>query len=119
MHTVDVHSKFESFAEHWSPKIVARLNGQLVKAVKFQGEFVWHHHDDEDEMFLVVKGEFAMRFRDRTETVGQGQFIVVPKGVEHCPYAEEECWVLLFEPATTLNTGNVTNDRTLRELETL
>jgi mannose-6-phosphate isomerase-like protein (cupin superfamily) len=93
------------------------LNGQHVKLVKFQGPFVWHHHDDEDEMFFVIKGRFRMDFEDRSEWIEEGEFIVVPRGVEHKPVAEEEAHVLLFEPATTLNTGNVENERTVAELE--
>jgi mannose-6-phosphate isomerase-like protein (cupin superfamily) len=110
-------SKFSQIHEHWSPHIAGELNGQMIKLVKFKGEFVWHHHDDEDEMFLVVKGQFRMEFQDRTVQVNEGEFIVVPRGVEHKPVADEECWVLLFEPATTLNTGNVVNERTRRDLE--
>ena len=117
MRKVNLREKFALFAEHWSPKIVGDLNGQQVKLVKFQGAFVWHHHDDEDELFLVIQGRFRMEFRDRHEWIEEGEFIVVPRGVEHKPVADEECWLLLFEPATTLNTGNVANERTVRELE--
>jgi mannose-6-phosphate isomerase-like protein (cupin superfamily) len=85
--------------------------------VKFEGEFFWHHHDLEDEMFLVVKGQFRMEFRDKTVMLNQGEFIIVPRGVEHKPGADKECWVMLFEPSTTVNTGNVVNERTLRELK--
>lgn len=114
---VDLHHKLSLFDEHWSPKIAGELNGQHVKLVKLFGEFVWHHHDDEDEMFLVVKGRFRMDFRDESVWVEEGEFIVVPCGVEHRPVADEEAHVLLFEPAATLNTGNVRDDLTVEELE--
>ena len=117
MEKVNLREKFASFSEQWSPKIVGELNGQLVKLVKFHGPFVWHHHDNEDEMFLVVKGRFRMEFRDRQVWLEPGEFIIVPRGIEHCPVADEEAEVLLFEPATTLNTGNVQNERTLPNLE--
>src|SRR5271169_4653705 len=104
MDKINIVQKFSLFQEHWSPKIVAELNGQLVKLVKFKGEFVWHHHDTEDEMFLVVKGELVMHFRDRSVSVEEGEFIVVPRGVEHKPVADEETHVILFEPKSTLNT---------------
>jgi mannose-6-phosphate isomerase-like protein (cupin superfamily) len=113
----NLRDKLSRFESHWSPKVVGELNGQLVKLVKFKGEFVWHHHDDEDEMFLVVKGRFRMEFRDRDVWLEEGEFIVVPRGVEHRPVADEVAHVLLFEPGTTLNTGNVRNERTLDELE--
>jgi len=119
MDKVNLRQKLTQFAEQWSPKIVGELNGQMVKLVKFQGEFVWHHHDDEDEMFLVVQGRFRMDFRDRAVWVEEGEFLIVPRGVEHCPFAEEEAHVLLFEPASTLNTGNVQNERTVARLQTL
>src|SRR6185503_12745572 len=114
---VNLSSKFSEIHEHWQPHIAGELNGQLVKLVKFQGEFVWHHHDNEDEMFFVVKGQFRMEFQDRAVTIVEGEFIVVPRGVEHKPVADEECWVMLFEPDTTINTGNVVNERTVRELK--
>jgi mannose-6-phosphate isomerase-like protein (cupin superfamily) len=114
---VTLASKFSLIHEHWKPHIVGELNGQLIKLVKFQGEFVWHHHDNEDEMFFVVKGRFRIEFRAKTVSLDEGQFIVVPRGVEHKPVADEECWVMLFEPASTLNTGNVLNDRTVHELK--
>jgi mannose-6-phosphate isomerase-like protein (cupin superfamily) len=119
MHTVNIAEKFSQFNEMWSPKIVGEINDSYVKVVKFIGEFVWHHHDNEDEMFLVVKGQLRMKFRDREELVGPGEFIIVPRGVEHLPVSEEETQVLLFEPKSTLNTGNVTNERTLPQLERL
>src|SRR5918997_3056471 len=114
---VNVERKFAAFDERWKPKVAGELNGQYVKLVKFLGEFVWHHHDEEDELFLVVKGRFRMEFRDREVWIEEGEFIVVPRGVEHRPVAEEEAQVLLFEPASTLNTGNVRNELTLPELE--
>src|SRR5262249_4823652 len=104
---VDVAESFTRFQERWSPKIVGQLNGQLVKLVRFQGEFVWHKHDAEDEMFLVIDGEFRMELRDRNIDLKTGQFVIVPRGVEHRPVAERECQVMLFEPASTLNTGDV------------
>ena len=107
MDKVNLAEKFTKIQEHWKPKVAAELNGQEVKLVKIKGEFVWHHHDVEDEMFLVIKGQLRMDFRDRSVTVGAGEFIVVPHGVEHRPVAEEECEMMLFEPAATLNTGNV------------
>jgi len=112
--------KLAQFSEQWKPKIVGELNGQQVKLVKFLGEFVWHHHDHEDELFMVVNGRFRMDFRNRSEWIEEGEFVIVPKGVEHRPVAESEASVLLFEPATTLNTGNVVDATlTLRELERL
>ena len=113
MEKVSLAEKFAAFSEHWSPKIVAELNGQHVKLVKFVGEFVWHHHDHEDEMFLVHRGRFRMELRDRTVELSPGDFIVIPRGVEHRPVAGEEVEVVLFEPAGTLNTGNVRGARTV------
>lgn len=110
--------KFKLFSEHWSPKIAGELNGQQVKLVKFKGPFVWHHHEVEDELFLVVRGSFIMEFRDRNVELKEGEFIIVPRGVEHRPNAPEEVEVLLFEPASTLNTGNEDeHELTLKELE--
>ncbi len=114
---VNLAEKLSLFDEHWSPKVVGELNGQHVKLVKRMGPFVWHHHDEEDELFLVVKGRFRMEFRDREVWIEEGEFIVVPRGVEHRPVAEEEAHVLLFEPNSTLNTGNVRDDRTVAELD--
>jgi len=119
MDKVNLAEKFGEFQDHWSPKIAAELNGQQVKLVKFQGEFVWHHHDHEDELFLVVRGRFRMDFRDREVWVEAGEFIVIPRGVEHRPVAEEEVHVMLFEPASTLNTGNVRSERTVERLDRL
>ena len=113
MEKVNLRQKFDLFNESWRPKIVGELNGQQVKLVKLQGEFLFHHHDDEDELFLVVKGRFRMEFRDRQVWLEEGEFLIVPRGVEHRPVAEEEAHVLLFEPASTLNTGNVRNERTI------
>jgi mannose-6-phosphate isomerase-like protein (cupin superfamily) len=114
---INLAEKFAAFTGHWSPKILADLNGQQVKAVKFQGAFVWHHHDVEDEMFLVHRGTFRMEFRDHVVSLGPGDFIVVPRGVEHRPVADEEVEVVLFEPASTLNTGSVQDDRTVAVLD--
>ena len=103
---VNIADKLARFSDHFQPKIVGELNGQHVKLVKFQGEFVWHSHEAEDEMFLVLKGAFDMQFRDKTVRIGEGEFLVVPRGVEHCPKAEHEVSLMLFEPAGTLNTGD-------------
>ncbi len=107
---VNVAQKLSLFTDHWSPKVVGELNGQQVKLVKLQGEFVWHHHEQEDELFWVIKGQLEMRFRDRVERVNPGEFIIVPRGVEHQPVAPSEVHIMLLEPAGTLNTGNVTDD---------
>lgn len=104
---------FATFSEHWSPRIAADLNGQQVKLVKFKGVFDWHHHEHEDELFLVHRGSFVMEFRDKAVELREGELLVVPRGVEHRPVAEHEVEVILFEPASTLNTGNVTSDRTV------
>jgi mannose-6-phosphate isomerase-like protein (cupin superfamily) len=114
---ISLEQKFAGFTDHWSPKIVAELNGQQVKLVKFQGTFDWHSHADEDELFLVHKGQFDMEFRDRTVQLGAGDMIVVPRGVEHRPVAAHEVEVVLFEPASTLNTGDIISDRTQQVLE--
>ena len=115
MEKVNLREKLALFSDHWSPKVVGDLNGQQVKLVKFVGEFVWHHHDHEDELFLVVSGRFRMEFRDRHVWLEEGEFLIVPRGVEHRPVAEDEVHVLLFEPSATLNTGNVTNERTVEQ----
>lgn len=122
MQKINIADKFAKISEFYKPHIAAELNGQMVKLVKFDSPFVWHHHDHEDELFLVVKGRFRMEYRDgnsreRQEWINEGEFIVVPRGVEHRPVAEEECWVVLFEPASTLNTGNVVNERTVAQLQ--
>ena len=114
---INLAKKFSQIHEYWKPYIAGELNGQLVKLDKLKGEFVWHHHENEDELFLVVKGRFRIEFRDKVVALAQGEFIVVPRGVEHKPVADEECWILLFEPASTLNTGNVENEFTLHELD--
>jgi mannose-6-phosphate isomerase-like protein (cupin superfamily) len=118
--TVKLQEKFDLFTDHWSPKIVGELNGQQVKLVKISGEFVWHSHDHEDELFLVTRGTLRMRFRDGDAVIGVGEFIIVPRGVEHQPVAEGgEVWILLFEPASTVNTGTAGGERTVTELERL
>jgi mannose-6-phosphate isomerase-like protein (cupin superfamily) len=117
MDKVNLTEKFSRFQDYWSPKIAGELNDSYVKLVKLKGEFIWHHHDNEDELFLVVKGKLLMKFRDRDVTVNEGEFIIVPRGVEHLPVAEEEVHLLLLEPKTTLNTGNVRNERTLPQLD--
>lgn len=117
MEKVNISEKLSLFNEHWHPRIIGELNGQHVKAVKLIGEFVWHHHDNEDELFLVIKGKLKMEFRDRVEEINEGEFIIVPRGVEHKPVADEEVHILLFEPDTTVNTGNVESERTRKQLE--
>ena len=122
MQKVNLDEKLASFSDHWSPKIVGELNGQQVKLVKFQGEFVWHHHEQEDELFLVVRGSFRMDYRDdggaeKALEIGQGEFVIVPRGTVHRPVAEREVQVLLFEPTGTLNTGNVRGARTVEKLQ--
>lgn len=113
MDKVNLAQKFGMFDEYWSPRIVGELNGQQVKLAKLKGEFVWHSHADEDEMFLVIKGEFTMQFRDRNVDVKEGEFLIVPRGIDHCPLAPEECHLLLFEPAETKHTGEVTSPLTV------
>lgn len=117
MEAVNLEAKLSQAKEFWSPKIVGELNDSYVKVVRFKGEFVWHHHENEDELFLVVKGRLRMRFRDREVAVAPGEFIIVSRGVEHLPVADAEVQIVLFEPKTTLNTGNVRNERTLAQLE--
>ncbi len=117
MDKVNLAEKLGLIREHWTPKVVAELNGQEVKLVKLQGEFVWHHHEREDELFLVLKGRLRMELRDGTLVLGPGEMVVVPRGVEHRPCADEEVELLLFEPANTLNTGNVVDERTVFEPE--
>jgi mannose-6-phosphate isomerase-like protein (cupin superfamily) len=119
MNKVNLAEKLSAVHEHWQPKIVAELNGQHVKIVKFQGPFVWHHHEHEDEMFLVLQGRFRMELRDREIWLEPGEFLVIPRGVEHRPVADEEASVLLFEPLSTLNTGNIRNERTVERPESL
>jgi mannose-6-phosphate isomerase-like protein (cupin superfamily) len=119
MEKVNLQQKFSLFSEHWSPKIVGELNGQHVKLAKLKGEFVWHKHDEEDELFFVVKGSFKMEYRDRTVEVNENEFLIVPRGVEHKPVAEEEVWVMLFEPTSTLNTGDAKSDLTKNDLDSI
>jgi len=120
MNKINLRDKLSQISDHWNPRIAAELNGQYVKLVKFQGPFTWHHHENEDELFMVVKGRFRMEFREaETEQsvwIEAGEMIVVPRGVEHRPVADEECEVLLFEPVSTLNTGNTENELTRKEL---
>lgn len=122
MQKVNLEKKLKSFSDHWSPKIVGELNGQQVKLVKFQGEFVWHHHEQEDELFLVLQGSFRMDYKDgagleKALEIGEGEFVIVPRGAVHRPVADQEVQVLLFEPAGTLNTGNVRDARTVEKLQ--
>lgn len=119
MDKVNVQEKFNQVEGYWNPAVVGALNGQEVKLVKFCGAFTWHHHEVEDELFYVVKGSFVMQFRDKDVEIKQGEFLIVPKGVEHRPFAAAEVWVMLFEPAATLNTGNVINEFTQQTLKHL
>jgi len=115
---INISEKLNLFSDHWNPRIVGELNGQHVKLAKFQGEFVWHKHDNEDEMFLVLEGSFKMELRDKTIELNKGDFIIIPKGTEHKPSAEKEVQIMLFEPATTLNTGsNSESELTKKNLE--
>jgi mannose-6-phosphate isomerase-like protein (cupin superfamily) len=117
MDKVNLAQKFSLFLEYWSPKIVGELNDSYVKLAKLKGEFVWHHHDTEDELFLVVKGRLLIKLRDQDILLEEGEFVIIPRGVDHLPIAEEEAHVLLLEPKTTLNTGNTQNERTVINLE--
>ena len=119
MEKVNLAEKFSLFTDHYNPRIIGELNNQHVKAVKLKGEFVWHKHDHEDELFLVVKGILTMELRDKTIEINEGEFLIVPRGVEHKPVAHEEVHIILFEPATTLNTGDVHNELTRETLEKL
>lgn len=112
---VNIHHKFSQFSDHWNPRIVGELNGQHIKLAKFKGEFVWHSHAEEDEMFLVIRGSFKMELRDKVLEISEGEFIIIPKGTEHRPVAPEEVEVMLFEPAGTLNTGNAENSALSRQ----
>jgi mannose-6-phosphate isomerase-like protein (cupin superfamily) len=114
---VNLTEKLRLFDDHWSPRIVGELNDQYVKLAKLHGEFVWHHHETEDEMFLILRGRLVMRLRKRDVVLEEGEFLIVPRGVEHCPVAEQEVHVLLFEPKSTLHTGNVRDERTVEEME--
>jgi len=119
MYKVNVHQKLALINDRWNPRIVAELNGQQVKLVKFQGEFVWHKHADEDELFFVIRGRFRMDFRDRSVELQEGEFIVVPRGVEHRPVADTEVEVMLFEPAQLKHTGDVESELTVHEFQRL
>jgi mannose-6-phosphate isomerase-like protein (cupin superfamily) len=117
MHTVNLKEKFSLFSDHFKQRIIGEVNDCQIKAVKFKGEFVWHHHHIEDELFLVVKGKLRMKFRDHEAFVKEGEFVIVPHGVEHCPVADEEVHIVLIEPKSTVNTGNIVNERTVTQLE--
>lgn len=117
METINLREKFSLFSDYCTPRIIGEVNECHVKAVKLKGEFVWHHHEREDELFVVVKGTLRMKFRDREALVREGEFIIVPRGVEHLPVADEEVHIVLIEPRTTLNTGNITNERTVAQLQ--
>ena len=117
MDKVNLAQKFSLFTDRWSPKVVGDLNDHQVKVVKLQGDFVWHHHETEDELFLVVRGRMRMGLRTGDIELSEGDFFIVPKGVEHKPSADDECWVVLIEPGTTLNTGNVVGERTVAQLD--
>jgi len=117
MDKVNLDEKFDLIHDHWNPRVAGELNGQQVKLVKFKGEFIWHKHDHEDELFLVVQGEFDMELRDKTITIHENEFIIIPRGVEHRPVAKEEVSLMLFEPASTLNTGDQRNERTKDKLD--
>ena len=116
---INIDQKLSLFNDHWNPRIIGELNKQHVKLAKIKGEFIWHKHDKEDEMFLVLKGTLKIEFRDRIETIHENEIIIVPKGVEHRPIAEEQVSIMLFEPATTINTGDLDNERTRKNLESL
>jgi mannose-6-phosphate isomerase-like protein (cupin superfamily) len=117
MDKVNLTQKFSLINDHWSPKIVGELNESYVKVAKLKGEFVWHHHEKEDEMFFVIKGKLIIRFKDRDIKIEEGEFLIIPKGVEHLPVAEEEVCVMLIEPKSTLNTGNIKDERTVENLD--
>jgi mannose-6-phosphate isomerase-like protein (cupin superfamily) len=119
MKKINLHEMFSRIDTYWDPKIIEELNHQQVKLVKFKGEFDWHRHDNEDELFMVIKGKFEMQFHDKTLILNENELIVVPKGIEHCPRAEEEVHVLLFEPASTLNTGDIKSEKTKNNLQKL
>jgi len=119
MNKVDLKEKLSLFNEHWKPKIVGELNGQYVKLAKLKGEFVWHKHENEDELFMVIKGKLKIKLRNNEVDLEEGQFFIIPRGVEHLPFAEEEVHVMLFEPKTVLNTGDKKNERTVEKIEKL
>jgi mannose-6-phosphate isomerase-like protein (cupin superfamily) len=110
---INLKEKFTLFSEYWSPRIVGELNDSYVKLAKVQGEFIWHHHENEDELFFVVKGTLTIKMREKDLVVREGEFTIIPKGLEHMPVADKECWIMMLEPKTTSNTGNVTNERTV------
>lgn len=114
---INIKEKFKAFTDHWNPRVIGELNGQHVKLAKFFGEFVWHHHETEDELFMVIKGRLLMKFRDKEVWIAEGEILIIPAKVEHMPVAPEEVHVLLFEPASTLNTGNVVEERTRKNLK--
>lgn len=118
-HPINIEKKLSLFNDHWNPRIVGELNKQHVKIAKIKGEFIWHKHDDEDEMFLVLKGTLKIAFRDKTETINENEIIIIPRGTEHKPIAEKEVSIMLFEPATTINTGALENELTRKNLEAI
>jgi mannose-6-phosphate isomerase-like protein (cupin superfamily) len=117
MNTINLKEQFSRFSDHWSQRVIGEVNDCAVKVVKVKGEFIWHHHDVEDELFLVVKGVLRMKFRDHEAVIREGEFVIVPHGVEHCPVADDEVHLVLIEPKSTLNTGNIVNERTVAPLE--
>lgn len=117
MDKINIQDKLSCFSDCWKPKIVGELNGQYVKLAKLKGEFIWHKHDNEDELFLVIDGILKIEFRDKTIELKKGEFLIVPKGIEHKPIADKEVSIMLFEPVTTLNTGNISNEMTIKNLE--
>jgi mannose-6-phosphate isomerase-like protein (cupin superfamily) len=117
MNTVNLREKLSLFSDYWNQRVIGEVNDCAVKVVKIKGEFIWHHHENEDEFFLVVKGTLRMKFRDHEAVVREGEFVIVPKGTEHCPVADEEVHIVLIEPKSTLNTGNITNERTVAQLK--
>ena len=119
MKVINLENKFSLFSDHWSPKIIGELNGQAIKLAKIKGEFVWHHHEGEDELFMVIKGTLKIEFRDSVKVLGPGEILIIPKGVEHRPIAEEEVHLMLFEPISTAHTGNVTHEVTQTEKQYL
>lgn len=114
---INLEHKFSLFEDHWSPKIIGELNENFIKLVKFQGEFVWHSHKDEDELFIVIKGKLVIKFRNYTLTAFPGEIILIPKGIEHCPCVDDEVWAMLIEPKSVVNTGDVEETRTAKELK--
>ena len=119
MEKINLEQKLSLIEEHWSPKIIGEVNDVYIKLVKFQGDFIWHHHETEDELFFVVKGTMVMKLRSGDVAVGEGEFIIIPRGVEHMPVADEEVFLMLIEPKSTLNTGNIESERTVKEPERL